>query len=74
MFDFCVILVESAIPLCIWETQLSKVRPAVKKSSGFHRLWHGAVLFPPGTSSQGLPQDGSDTLTSLTDDLGLVST
>lgn len=74
MFEFCVILVESAIPLCIWETQLSKVRPAVKKSSGFHRLWHGAVLFPPGTSSQGFPQDGSDTLTSLTDDLGLVST
>lgn len=68
------ILVESAIPLCIWETQLSKVRPAEKKSSGFQRLWHGAVLFHSGTSSQGLPQDGSDTLTSLTDDLGLVST
>lgn len=46
MFKFCVILVE--IPLCIWETQISTVRPTEKKSSGFSRLCH--ELCPPRIS------------------------
>lgn len=48
MFKFCVILVEFEIPLCIWETQISKVRPTEKKSSGFSRLCH--ELCPPRIS------------------------